>query len=87
MTMPVLTFALIRVSILFNSLFEQNRINDTIAKNTTKGLWHSLTKLKVSDCKLGDIVLTTAGSVFEILTLSKNSSLVIFFVISLLPYI
>jgi site-specific recombinase XerD len=34
----------------------QNRINDTIAKNTNKGLWHSLTKLKVSDCKLGDIV-------------------------------
>jgi hypothetical protein len=37
----------------------QNRINDTIAKNTNKGLWHSLTKLKVSDCKLGDIVLYT----------------------------
>jgi hypothetical protein len=87
MTMPVLTLALIRVSIFFNSLFDincplgfgsffifkikwskimkkikqelQNRINDTIAKNTTKGLWHSLTKLKVSECKLGDIVLST----------------------------
>ena len=50
----------------------QNRINDTIAKNTTKGLWHSLTKLKVSDCKLGDIVLTTAGSVFEINEIKQN---------------
>jgi hypothetical protein len=50
----------------------QDRINDTIAKNSHKGLWNSLNELKVSECKLGDIILTKAGSVFEINEIKQN---------------
>jgi hypothetical protein len=48
----------------------QVRINKTIRENTKNGIYKSLKELKVEDCKIGDIVLTFSGSVFEIQEIS-----------------
>ncbi|VVM18532.1 hypothetical protein BSPWISOXPB_4374 [uncultured Gammaproteobacteria bacterium] len=50
----------------------RDRINKTVHKNCLKGLWLGLKKLEVKDCKIGDIVLTKAGSVFEISEIRRN---------------
>jgi hypothetical protein len=50
----------------------RDRINKTVHKNCLKGLWVGLKKLEVKDCKIGDIVLTFSGSVFEISEISRN---------------
>jgi hypothetical protein len=52
----------------------KDRINKTVHKNCSKGLWVGLKKLEVKDCKIGDIVLTFSGSVFEISEISQNKN-------------
>jgi hypothetical protein len=49
-----------------------DRINKTVYKNCKNGLWGNLKNLKVEDCKIGDIVLTKSGSVFEIEEINQN---------------
>ena len=50
----------------------RDRINKTVYKNCKNGLWRNLKNLKVEDCKIGDIVLTKSGSVFEIEEINQN---------------
>ena len=52
----------------------QVRINKTVRINSKNGIYKSLKKLKVEDCKIGDIVLTFSGSVFEIEEISQNEN-------------
>jgi hypothetical protein len=52
----------------------KDRIKKTVCKNSSNGLWVDLKKLKVEDCKIGDIVLTFSGSVFEIEEIEQNAN-------------
>ena len=51
----------------------RDRISKVIRLNCdSSSLWKNLKKLEVKDCKLGDIVLTLSGSVFEVSEISRN---------------
>ena len=51
----------------------RDRISKVIRLNCdSSSLWKNLKKLEVKDCKVGDIVLTLSGSVFEISEISQN---------------
>ena len=52
----------------------RDRINKTVYLNCKNGIWGNLKNLKIEDCKIGDIVLTKAGSVFEIEEISQNEN-------------
>ena len=52
----------------------QVRINNTVRINSKNGIYKSLKKLEARDCKIGDIVLTKSGSVFEIQEIKQNAN-------------
>jgi hypothetical protein len=57
----------------------RDRISKVIRLNCdSSSLWKNLKKLEVKDCKVGDIVLTLSGSVFEISEISQNKKRYIF---------